>query len=81
MTDEKIFEMFQKLADSLRETIDTLKQMLSNHETRITVLETKKDSSWQNQLLMLLAKAILIGGVAIASLAGAGGILTKIIGV
>ena len=81
MTDEKIFEMFQKLADSLRETIDTLKQMLSNHETRITVLETKKDSSWQSQLLMLLAKAILIGGVAIASLAGAGGILTEIIGV
>ena len=40
--------------------------------------ESKKD--WKSEIIMLLVKAVVIGGVTIASLAGAGGILTKITG-
>ena len=40
--------------------------------------ESKKD--WKSEIIMLLVKVVVIGGVAIASLAGAGGILTKITG-
>jgi len=38
--------------------------------------ETKRD--WKSEIIMLLVKAVVIGGVAIASLAGAGGVLAKI---
>ena len=51
---------------------------------RIVVLETKepaKDADWKNQLLMLLAKAAVIGFVSIGSLVGAGSLIGKIIGV
>lgn len=81
MNDEKIFDLFQKLSDQLRETSDQLKQIVSNHETRLVVLEQKKDESWKNQLLMLLAKAAVIGAVAIGSLSGASSIIAKIFGV
>jgi hypothetical protein len=50
---------------------------------RIVVLETKepaKAEDWKTQILMLLAKAIVISGLAIAGLAGVGGILGKIFG-
>ena len=51
---------------------------------RIVVLETKepaKDADWKNQLLMLLAKAAVIGFVSIGSLVGAGSLIGKIFGV
>lgn len=56
---------------------------LADHEKRLYDLEKSKDSkedSWKTQLLLLLAKAAVIGGVSIASLVGAGGILSKICG-
>lgn len=52
---------------------------LSNHEQRLTSLETKKENDWRVQLLMLLAKATTIGLVALAGVAGAGGILSQIL--
>ena len=64
--------------------IKTALDKLADHEKRLDDLEKSKESkedSWKNQLLMLLAKAAVIGGVSIASLVGAGGILSKIIGV
>lgn len=82
MNDDRIFDMFQKLSDQLRETTDSLKQIISNHETRIVVLEQTKISGakdWRTELLMLLAKAILIGAVALGSLAGAGSLISKVI--
>ena len=54
---------------------------LTNHEQRLTSLETKKDADWKNQLLMLLAKATVIGLVAIGSLTGASGIITKVLNI
>jgi hypothetical protein len=38
--------------------------------------ESKRD--WKSEIIMLLVKAVVISGVAIASLAGAGGVLAKI---
>ena len=46
----------------------------------MVVLEQKKDDNWKNQLLMLLAKAVVIGAVAIGTLVGAGGLLSKVLG-
>ena len=63
--------------------IKTALDKLADHEKRLDDLEKKKDSkedSWKTQLLLLLAKAAVIGGVSIASLVGAGGILSKICG-
>ena len=64
--------------------IKTALDKLADHEKRLDDLEKKKDSkedSWKTQLLLLLAKAAVIGGVSIASLVGAGGILSKICGI
>lgn len=81
MIDEKIFDMFQKLTDQIRQNTDALKTIIANHETRIVVLETKKnDEGWKNQLLMLLAKAAVIGTVAIGSLTGASSLIARIFG-
>jgi Mg2+ and Co2+ transporter CorA len=41
---------------------------------------TNKDESFKNDMIKLLCKAILIAGISIASLSGAGGIIAKIFG-
>lgn len=83
MNDEKITEFFIKLTGELAALNANMKNVLdklTNHEQRLTNLETKKADDWKTQLLMLLAKAIVIGGVAIAGLAGVGGVIAKIFG-
>lgn len=80
MNEEKTLEMFFKLMEELHANTTALKEMLANHETRITVLEKDKGSDWKNQLLMLLAKALVIGAVCVGSLVGAGGIISKVLG-
>ena len=65
--------------------IKTALDKLADHEKRLDDLEkdkrgAKADDGWKNQLLLLLAKASVIGAVAIGSLVGAGGILSKIFG-
>jgi len=52
---------------------------LADHEQRLDELERGSKEDWKTQLLMLLAKAVVIGGVSIAALVGAGGLLDKII--
>ena len=51
---------------------------------RIVVLEkephAEKSTDWKEQLLMLLAKAVVIGGVTVAGLAGCGNLLKGIFG-
>lgn len=82
MTDEKMTEFIIKLTGELSALNANMKSALdklSNHEQRLTNLETKKDSDWKVQLLMLLAKATTIGLVALAGVAGAGGILSQIL--
>ena len=83
MENDKATEMFIKLLDEIHQNTSALKDMLANHEARITVLEKsedKKGSQWKNELLMLLGKAITIGVVVIGSLAGAGSLLKPILG-
>lgn len=72
----KISSQIGELNASVKSVLDKL----TNHEQRLTSLEQKKEDGWKTQLLMVLAKAIVIGGVCIASLAGAGGLLSKVIG-
>ena len=64
--------------------IKTALDKLADHEKRLDNLEKDKhgakDDGWKTQLLLLLAKASVVGAVAIGSLVGAGGILSKIFG-
>lgn len=53
-------------------------EKLADHEHRLDAIEGKKAGDWRNELLMLLAKAVLICGTSIAGLVGAGSILEKI---
>ena len=87
MTEEERYEKLNDKLDRILDKIDGkltgIDSKLQNHETRLVVLEVhdKEDGSgWKSQLLMLLAKGLIIGAITIASLAGAGGILTKLIG-
>ena len=78
----KLSDKIDKLIDKLDNKFDALDQKLHNHEVRIVVLEQKAPEEakkdWKSEIIMLLVKAVVIGGVTIASLAGAGGILAKI---
>lgn len=73
----KISQQIGELNASVKSVLDKL----TNHEQRLTTLETKKDADWKNQLLMLLAKATVIGMVAIGSLTGASSIIAKVMNV
>lgn len=57
-------------------------EVLAQHEHRITTLEKTKTSSdndsWKNQLLMLLAKSLIIGLTSIATLVGGGSLVSSI---
>lgn len=87
MTEEERYEKLNDKLDRILEKIDGkldgMDRKIQNHEVRIVVLETKepdKKEDWRTQLLMLLGKAIVIGGVVIGSLAGAGSLLKPILG-
>lgn len=80
MDDQKIFELFQKLTDKLQENTDALKAMLTNHEARLAVLEVEKKTGIKDQLLMWLAKGLLIALGVIATSAGAASVLKPILG-
>lgn len=87
MMDTDHLDIWVKISSQIGELnglIKTALDKIADHEKRLDDLEkskASKEDSWKNQLLMLLAKAAVIGGVAIASLVGAGGILSKIVGV
>ena len=75
----KLSEKIDRLIDKLDTKFVTFDQKLQNHEVRIVVLEQKSPDEkrdWKADIIMLLVKAVLIGGVAIASLVGAGGLLS-----
>lgn len=87
MTEEERYEKLNDKLDRILEKIDGklqgVDERLQNHEVRIVVLEQKPDDvrkDWKSDIIILLVKAVLIGAVSIASLAGAGGILQKIFG-
>ena len=87
MMDTDHLDIWVKISQQIGELngfIKTALDKLADHEKRLDDLEkskSTKEDSWKNYMLMLLAKAAVIGGVSIASLVGAGGILSKIMGV
>lgn len=84
MTMENNLDIWVKISSQIGELNASVKSVLdklTNHEQRLTSLEQKKDEGWKNQLLMLLAKATVIGLVAIGSLTGASSLIQKVLNV
>lgn len=82
MGNEDHLAIFVKISTQIGElngNIKTALDKLADHEQRLDELERGSSGDWKTQLLMLLAKAVVIGGVSIAALVGAGGLLDKII--
>jgi hypothetical protein len=82
MGNEDHLAIFVKISTQIGELngfIKTALDKLADHEQRLDELERGSSGDWKTQLLMLLAKAVVIGGVSIAALVGAGGLLDKII--
>ena len=82
--DNNNLEIWIKISQQIGELNANTKSVLdklTNHEQRLTNLEQKKEDGWKNQLLMLLAKATVIGLVAIGSLTGASTLIQKVLNV
>ena len=84
MNEDKVTDMFIKLMDEIHQNTSALKDMIANHEARISVLEKsddKKEDGWKNALLLLLAKATVIGLVTVGSLTGASKLIQTVLNV
>ena len=94
MNDERVEELLFTISNklsSIEAKVTTTQETLLRHESRITSIEdkigncyrsngnNKNDSSLKDQLLALLAKSVVIALTALATLAGAGGMLSKIV--
>lgn len=92
MTDERVeevlFEINGKLG-AISSKIDAVSDSVLKHESRISTLETAvynlniqihktNTTDFKEDMLKMMTKCLLIGVTAIASLVGAGGILSKI---
>lgn len=64
------------------ESISKALETISNHETRLTKLEVKENGSggMRNEILALAVKGLVISICALGTLAGAGTIIAKAIG-
>ena len=83
MTEDKIEDMVIQITSSLAELNANMKNVLAcltQHESRLTKLEDKKDGDWKSQLIMLLAKSAIIAVVSLGSAVGAGGLISKFLG-
>ena len=86
LDDDKILEALIKIEAQLAElnaNQKNLQAILVNHENRITNIEsttTKEKTSFKDDLIQMLVKGIVGSIFVIGSLAGAGGILAKILG-
>ena len=88
MADENL-DIWVKISQQIGELNSAIKQALdriTNHESRITILEkhtwkNTEQKDWKTDLLMWLAKTLLVGAVGFSTLAGAGSILGKIFNV
>ena len=86
LDDDKILETLIDIKSQLAElnaNQKNLQAILVNHENRITSIEsatTKEKTSFKDDLIQMLVKGIVGSIFVIGSLAGAGGILAKILG-
>ena len=91
ITNDKVLEALIEIKTQVAEIATNQKNfqtIIANHENRLCAIEHEdrstvksKDEDFKTELLKLLAKCLLIGLTAICSLAGAGGILSKILGI
>ena len=86
LNDDKILETLIDIKSQLAElnaNQKNLQAILVNHENRITSIEsatTKEKTSFKDDLIQLMIKGLVGSIFVIGSLAGAGGILAKILG-
>ena len=86
LDDDKILETLIEIKAQLAElnaNQKNLQAILVNHENRINIIEsttTKEKTSLKDDLIQMLVKGIVGSIFVIGSLAGAGGILAKILG-
>ena len=86
LDDDKILETLIDIKSQLAElnaNQKNLQAILVNHENRITSIEsttTKGKTSFKDDLIQMLVKGLVGSIFVIGSLAGAGGILAKILG-
>ena len=86
LNDDKILETLIKIEAQLAElnaNQKNLQAILVNHENRITNIESttvKEKPSFKDDIIQLLIRGLVGSIFVIGSLAGAGGILAKILG-
>ena len=86
LDDDKILETLIEIKAQLAElnaNQKNLQAILVNHENRLISIEattTKEKTSFKDDLIQMLVKGIVGSIFVIGSLAGAGGILAKILG-
>ena len=86
LDDDKILETLIEIKAQLAElnaNQKNLQAILVNHENRINSIESttvKEKTSFKDDLIQMLVKGIVGSIFVIGSLAGAGGILAKILG-
>lgn len=86
LNDDKILETLIKIEAQLAElnaNQKNLQAILVNHENRITNIESttvKGKNSFKDDIIQMLIKGLVGSIFVIGSLAGAGGILSKMIG-
>ena len=86
LDDDKILETLIEIKAQLAELNANQKNfhaILVNHENRITSIEsttTKEKTSLKDDIIQLMIKGLVASIFVIGSLAGAGGILAKILG-
>ena len=86
LDDDKILETLIEIRAQLAElnaNQKNLQAILVNHENRITNIESatvKEKTSFKDDIIQMLVKGIVGSIFVIGSLAGAGGILAKILG-
>ena len=86
LDDDKILETLIEIKAQLAElnaNQKNLQAILVNHENRIINIEsatTKEKTSFKDDLIQLMVKGLVGSIFVIGSLAGAGGILAKILG-
>lgn len=79
----KLFIEISRNLGEMNSKLGSLCETIAKHEVRLTELEREKRVSttdWRNGVIELLVKALIIGLVSVASLAGGGSILFKVFG-
>lgn len=88
MNDQQLTELIIQIKTSLAsiETkVDGIMTTIQNHEHRLQKIESTKvekseNSSFKDDVIKLLVKAILVSVCGFATLAGAGSVIAKILG-